>query len=708
MFLSKNIVGGVNLKTVPIVKQETKTDCGIACLLALIRYYDKEVPRSWLYQESKFQKNGVSMYGLQQAAIKLGFQATGVECLLAQIKTLSLPAIAHIKIEDALYHFVVILEVGDDQIKIMDPAIGYQKITLKKFQSITTNYYLLLQPTSTLHSIVCYSPLTNCNKKFLKQNKGVFGCLLILIIVTIILEFCLMFQFKIILNIALLPAITNHLWKLLFVFTMLLCLHFFAQVLLYQYQSYFYEEYKSTLTKKFYHHFLTLPVAYYQLQEQGYILSLLDDIEWMSKFIAKIYTNFLMVICLLFIFNIYLYYLSKAIFLFLLLGQTLFILLVEIEKKVIRKQYEKVYQTKKQQYQLETELFQTFDRTKGLHIEKLIQQQLYKQFKKTLIDTKRLEIYQQNYSLLYHLLEKLVCLILIIMSGYLYIRQKINVSFSTFVLLETALLATIKNNNSLLFFYLEYQLYKESYHRLQEFFLCQPEKLLMHPSFPKEEKINCIEFINVSFSYADKIVLKNSNLTIREKQKVCIYGKSGSGKSTLVKLLGRYYALENGYIKINYRNINYYNLDTLRKMIGYMNPNGALLKGSIQQMILLNRKLDVKRLNEIIYICTLDEVMKNKNLTLESIIETNCPTFSSGERQRLLLAQGLYQDYPLYILDECLSMVDIKTERKIIKRLCNFNKNKIIIYISHRIHPKLFDRYIEIEKGICYEKKEVI
>ena len=53
-------------------------------------------------------------------------------------------------------------------------------------------------------------------------------------------------------------------------------------------------------------------------------------------------------------------------------------------------------------------------------------------------------------------------------------------------------------------------------------------------------------------------------------------------------------------------------------------------------------------------------------------------------------------------------MVDIKTERKIIKRLCNFNKNKIIIYISHRIHPKLFDRYIEIEKGICYEKKEVI
>ena len=197
-------------------------------------------------------------------------------------------------------------------------------------------------------------------------------------------------------------------------------------------------------------------------------------------------------------------------------------------------------------------------------------------------------------------------------------------------------------------------------------------------------------------------------MTIREKQKVCIYGKSGSGKSTLVKLLGRYYSLENGYIKINHRNINYYNLDTLRKMIGYMNPNGALLKGSIQQMILLNRKLDVKRLNEIIYICTLDEVMKNKNLTLESIIETNCPTFSSGERQRLLLAQGLYQDYPLYILDECLSMVDIKTERKIIKRLCNFNKNKIIIYISHRIHPKLFDRYIEIEKGICYETKEVI
>ena len=83
----------------------------------------------------------------------------------------------------------------------------------------------------------------------------------------------------------------------------------------------------------------------------------------------------------------------------------------------------------------------------------------------------------------------------------------------------------------------------------------------------------------------------------------------------------------------------------------------------------------------------------------------NGENISMGERSRISLAQALFRPSEIYILDECLSNVDVGLEKEILEKILNYYQDKIIIYISHRLTNKnLFNRVLYIEKGKCYEK----
>ena len=87
------------------------------------------------------------------------------------------------------------------------------------------------------------------------------------------------------------------------------------------------------------------------------------------------------------------------------------------------------------------------------------------------------------------------------------------------------------------------------------------------------------------------------------------------------------------------------------------------------------------------------------------MLSENVENISMGERSRISLAQALFRPSEIYILDECLSNVDINLEREIIEKLLSYYKDKIVIYISHRLNNKdLFNRVFYLKKGKCYEE----
>jgi len=173
---------------------------------------------------------------------------------------------------------------------------------------------------------------------------------------------------------------------------------------------------------------------------------------------------------------------------------------------------------------------------------------------------------------------------------------------------------------------------------------------------------------NLSFSYNEYLILNGVNLSIKKKDKIFLSGKSGSGKTTLLKLLCRYYKVSYGMVTIDERDLTHYNLDTIRCMITYLKPQETIMADSLENIILFHRKKDI-------------------------------------DRFKLVTSIWLYQKSEIYILDECLSMVDLTIEEKIIKEL-NFSfEDKIIIYVSHRLqHKMLFERRILLKDGKCYEE----
>ena len=92
--------------------------------------------------------------------------------------------------------------------------------------------------------------------------------------------------------------------------------------------------------------------------------------------------------------------------------------------------------------------------------------------------------------------------------------------------------------------------------------------------------------------------------------------------------------------------------------------------------------------------------LKDKKLTLDSVLAEEGYGFSSGQKQRLALARALYPNPEILILDEATNSLDIKTERSILEVFKKIKKNKIIIIISHRIETmKLCDHVIQIKKN---------
>ena len=214
-----------------------------------------------------------------------------------------------------------------------------------------------------------------------------------------------------------------------------------------------------------------------------------------------------------------------------------------------------------------------------------------------------------------------------------------------------------------------------------------------------------IEFKEVTFSYDDENVLEDISFEINKGEKIALVGPSGGGKSTIIDLLSKFYRVKKGKILIDGTDINDYDTNKLRNMIGIVTQESILFHDSIRNNISFgDRNVNEKKIIESAKVANALKFIEGLEEKFDTVIGERGLKLSGGQRQRICIARAIYKDPPILIFDEATSSLDSESESSVQKAIEEVMKNRTSIIIAHRLSTiKNVDKIIVIEGGKIIE-----
>jgi ATP-binding cassette subfamily B protein/ATP-binding cassette subfamily B multidrug efflux pump len=221
-----------------------------------------------------------------------------------------------------------------------------------------------------------------------------------------------------------------------------------------------------------------------------------------------------------------------------------------------------------------------------------------------------------------------------------------------------------------------------------------------------------IRFDDVRFAYkSGRPVIDNLSLTIRSGEKVGLVGLSGAGKTTLANLLLRFYDITDGAVLIDGQDIRSVTQSSLRRAIGVIAQDVALLHRSVGDNIRYGRpeatQEEIERVAKMasadLFIADLADSEGRKGY--EAYVGDRGIKLSGGQRQRVAIARVLLKNAPILVLDEATSALDSESEAAIQERLNLVMQGKTVIAIAHRLSTiASMDRIVVLDRGRIVEQ----
>lgn len=195
------------------------------------------------------------------------------------------------------------------------------------------------------------------------------------------------------------------------------------------------------------------------------------------------------------------------------------------------------------------------------------------------------------------------------------------------------------------------------------------------------------KFENVSFKYrTGGLVLHNLNLQILPGQTVGIVGATGAGKSSMIKLLMRFYDVNDGQILLDGKDIRKYKMNDVVRAAGLVSQDIFLFHGTVKENIRYGTfDASDEEIEEAAKLAEAYDFIIGLPEGFDTIVGERGQKLSGGQRQRISLARAILKNPPILILDEATSAVDNDTEAAIQKSLFKITKNRTTIIIAHRL-----------------------
>ena len=209
------------------------------------------------------------------------------------------------------------------------------------------------------------------------------------------------------------------------------------------------------------------------------------------------------------------------------------------------------------------------------------------------------------------------------------------------------------------------------------------------------EDVPAVEFVDVSLTYkgAGAESLTGLSFRVEKGQTIGIIGGTGSGKSSLVNLIPRFYDATKGEVRIFGRNIKEYDIESLRRDIGFV--------GTIEENLRWgNESATMEELEEALEISQSKEFVQSKVGQMEFQIEQSGRNLSGGQKQRLTIARALVRRPNILILDDSASALDFATDAALRSAIRGMKEKPTVFIVSQRAASiRYADQIIVLDDG---------
>ncbi len=247
-----------------------------------------------------------------------------------------------------------------------------------------------------------------------------------------------------------------------------------------------------------------------------------------------------------------------------------------------------------------------------------------------------------------------------------------------------------------------------SYQRLDKVFALEREKITVRKINIKEKLEGKIEIKNLNFHYPNMIdkALDNINIEIKKGETLGIIGTIGSGKTTLMNLLTRLYSIPNGKIKIDGRDINEIDIETLRENICYITQDNFLFSSTLKDNIsLFKDEYKEDEIKESTQKAVIYEEIKQMPEGIKTQIGERGGDLSGGQKQRVVISRAFLKNSSIIIFDDTFSALDNRTAGELLENIKELTKDKTCIIISNKISDvKQSDKIIVLNNGSIVER----
>lgn len=693
----------LNLKLVnsTFVHQHDASDCGIACLLSLIKFYGGDNSIIRLRELSGTSQYGTSLLGLYQTAKTLGFETEGVEADINSLIEHGKPVILHIIQNKTDEHFVVCYGYNGKNFIIGNPANAIENWSIEYLESVwRSKCCLTLCPTESFKRKKSISR----EKKtwFLNLIKADINILLISLFIGIIIAALGMtmavFSQKLIDDI-----IPSKDYRKLWVGISLLILLLSGKIGFFALRQYLLlrqgKDLNNRIIDLFYGNLLFLPKAFFDNRKIGDIVARLNDTRRIQNIISRIIGEVVIDILITLISLCFLFFYSYEIALVAIFALLpLFLIIFKSNQRIIKAQYDAMTG-----YALSESNF--INTIQGVSTIKIFNKQsVFSQLNKNIYG-----LFQENVFSLGMINIKLgwlsgLCSIVFI--GLILILGVILVLNDKMKLGELMAILTISGSLlpsivSLALVAIPYNEAKVAFNRIFEFIGIKPEFNINNIESNIEFK--SLKVKNLSFRYPGKsCILKDLSFMLSKGEIVSIIGESGCGKSTLCQILSKFYDSESGEVIINNR-LPFNNIETQRwrDIISVTSQEVFIFNGTVLENIAMD---EISNPESVIEFCKLhgfDAFFKILPQGYYTIIGEDGINLSGGQKQLISLARAIFKKPQLLVLDESTSSMDCEMESFVLKLLVKLKSEAAILFISHRLHilRKICERIYILDSG---------